>query len=128
MEKNFLCPACRGHLNVSEEIIFIAKTQSGSNGLITLSSKLGDYKSCINPAIKIKKKEHVDFYCPLCHINLASYDDRKLVRIIMLDELKEYEIFFSGIAGEKLTYKVGNKIVQAFGEDSAKYDHKGPKV
>jgi len=47
-----------------------------------------------------------------------------LVRILMQDEEgKEFNIYFSGIAGEKCTYKIrGNKVEQTAGPDVKIYD------
>lgn len=46
-----------------------------------------------------------------------------LVRIIMIDDdRKEYNIYFSGIGGEKCTYKIRGTQIEIKGPDAQKYD------
>ncbi|MFH2141208.1 MAG: hypothetical protein ABIJ97_02205 [Bacteroidota bacterium] len=122
MKNSYLCPKCNGYLNVGEDIIFSVKTKSKDVGLIILSMKLGDYSARNNPKFKYKSGERVDFFCPICHANLAAKNiNENLAKVKMVDdENNEFTIVFSGIAGEKCTYKIKQNI-EAFGEDSKKY-------
>jgi hypothetical protein len=46
-----------------------------------------------------------------------------LVRIIMIDENgKEFDIYFSGIVGENCTYKISETGVEKTGPDAKLYD------
>ena len=124
MKTDFICPKCNGHLLVGDKIIFTAITNKDKRpGIILLSSKVGDYTSILHPAFKIKEGDEVDFFCPICHANLAASDvDEKLVKIIMVDENSDkYEIYFSGVTGEHCTYKVSEEKIEKFGEVSEKY-------
>lgn len=119
MKKSFHCPFCHGQLYVNERIIFSVRTDSNQRGLILLTADLGDYRALKHPDMQIKKGEHVDFFCPICHSNLiVEKDDQKLTRIMMLEVGEEYEVLFSQIAGEKATYVVGEKTLKAFGDDA----------
>ena len=124
MRTDFICPKCDGHLLVGGNVIFTVTTKKGRRGLILLSPLLGDYTKVLNPTFKIEKGEGVDYFCPLCHSNLAALDiDHLLVRLLMVDENSEmHEIFFSGIEGENCTYKISEKKYEKYGSESEKYD------
>lgn len=123
MKHDFLCPYCKGKLNVGGYIIFSAKTHDGKAGLILLSHKVGDYKTVRHPSFKIKKGELTDFRCPICHADLAALEfNRNLVKLLMTDDNRTvYEVVFSGIEGEHCTYVLHDKELEAFGENSQKY-------
>ena len=122
MQKYYLCPECRGHLKVGEHIIFTAKNSKGEKGLQLLHPEIGNYSSIKHPSFKYSRGESLDFSCPLCGVSLQSKLDKNLVHMIMIDkDRKEYDIFFSRIAGEQSTYTVsGDKIMQS-GEHSHRY-------
>ncbi|OFX21811.1 MAG: hypothetical protein A2033_05860 [Bacteroidetes bacterium GWA2_31_9] len=123
MKSNYLCPHCRGYLNVGENIIFAAKTKSHKRGLVLLSPKIGDYSVITHIDFKFEQGELISFYCPICNISLeATAVNENLANVVMKDETgKEYDVFFSGIAGERCTYKITDKKVEAFGEKSIHY-------
>lgn len=123
MGDSFLCPKCSGHLKVGSSIVFSTRTKEGREGLILLSPRLGNYKIVNHPSFDFKEGDYVEFFCPLCHIQLTSEKNENLAKVIMIDEeLKESEILFSKIAGEKCTYKiVDGNIKELFGKDSSTY-------
>ena len=49
METNFLCPKCKGFLNVCGNIVFATKTKDGKSGLILLHEQLGNYEIIKHP-------------------------------------------------------------------------------
>jgi protein-disulfide isomerase len=124
MKTNFICPKCSGHLQVGGYVIFAVTTKKGKRGLILLSPHLGDYTKFINSDFQVDEGEEVDFFCPLCHANLAANEVHpRLVRLLMIDENAEkHEIFFSGIEGEKCTYKISEKKYEKYGSASDTYD------
>ena len=124
MNADFICPTCHGHLLVSDKIILTAISRNEKkSGMILLSPKLGDYANIIHPSFTSKEGEELDFYCPICHANLSSHElDRNLVMIIMVDENSDrFEIYFSGVSGEKCTYKVSGDKIEQYGESADKY-------
>jgi hypothetical protein len=125
MQKYYTCPECRGHLKVGEYIIFTAKNQRNESGILLLHPKIGNYDSIKHPAFTIKKGETLDFFCPLCSASLVSKFDRNLAHVIMMDrDKKEYDIYFSRIAGERSTYQVDEDTkVMAAGEHSHRYTY-----
>lgn len=125
MQKYYICPECNGHLKVGEYIIFTAKNQKKESGLLLLHPGIGNYTSIKHPTFSYQKGEPLDFYCPLCSASLVSKFDENLVHVMMMDkDKKEYDIYFSRIAGEQSTYKVsGDKTVMAAGEHSHRYTY-----
>lgn len=122
MRENFLCPKCFGHLNVGESVVFSTRSKKDEVGLILLSPQLGNYKVSSHPSFQIEEGDYVEFFCPLCHIQLTSEKNENLAKVLMIDEeLKESEILFSKIAGERCTYKIIEGNIEKFGEDSARY-------
>jgi hypothetical protein len=93
-------------------------------GLIYLNPELGNYTATTHPSFQIREGDEYIYTCPICGAQLNSMKYLHLVRILMKDEDgKEFNIYFSGIAGEKCTYKIrGNKIEQKSGPDVKVYD------
>jgi hypothetical protein len=109
MATQYLCKACRGVLNVKTSIILAAlKNNSSKKGLFLL---------------KMEEGEEYLIKCPICHAHLNSLKYDHLVRIIMVDDNgKEFDIYFSDIVGEKCTYKLSGSSVEKIGPDAVKYD------
>jgi hypothetical protein len=126
MQKYYICPECKGHLMVGEYIVFVAKNQNKESGLLLLHPNIGNYDSIKHPTFTFKKGELLEFCCPLCSSCLVSKFDKNLVHVIMMDkDKKEYDIYFSRIAGEKSTYKVSgdSSTVMSTGEHSDRYTY-----
>lgn len=126
MHKYYICPECKGHLMVGEHIIFTARNSRNESGLLLLHPNIGNYDSIKHPSFKFKAGEELDFCCPLCSSCLVSKFDKNLVHVIMVDkDKKEYDIYFSRIAGEQSTYKVGgdSSTVMTTGEHSHRYTY-----
>jgi hypothetical protein len=122
MKKSFVCPRCKGHLNVGSHIILAATSKSGDAGLILFNPEIGNYSTETNPEFVINLGEKVDFFCPICQKKLATDIHDNLSRIIMIDEdKKKFEILFSKIAGEKSTYKIIGESIEAFGDHHSNY-------
>jgi uncharacterized protein YbaR (Trm112 family) len=130
MKNDFLCPYCKGKLNVKNNIVLSVRTESKIRGLVFLSPKLGNYETTTHPTFKIKEGEHLDFFCPICHANLAAIEfDDNLAKVFMTDESqKVYEILFSEIAGEHCTYKLADHLLESYGQHTDYYmNHFGSK-
>jgi hypothetical protein len=126
MAVEYLCKVCRGHLKVKTSIVLAATKLSNrtQRGLVFLDPEIGNYTKTTHPSFQIKEGEEYIYSCPICSAQLNSMKYLHLVRIIMKDEDgKEYNIYFSGIAGEKCTFKIrGNKIEEKRGSDVKIYD------
>ena len=122
MGNSYLCPQCSGHLKVGESVVFSTRSKKGVTGLILLSPKLGHYEVINHPSFDFKDGDYVEFFCPLCHVQLTSEKNESLAKVLMIDdELQESEILFSKIAGEKCTYKIVDGNVEEYGKDSSRY-------
>jgi hypothetical protein len=125
MATEYLCKVCRGHLNVKTSIVLAAtKINSSDRGLIFLNPEIGNYTTTTHPSFTIKEGTEYIYNCPICHSQLNSTKYPHLVRIIMIDEdKKEFNIYFSGIAGQKCTYKIrGTSIETIQGPDAKLYN------
>ncbi len=124
MKNDYLCPHCRGHLKVHEYIVFSAKTEDGQKGMMLLSPEVGDYRLKVHPSFKLTEGKHIDYYCPICHTDLAAKDlNDNLARIIKVGDAGTEDILlFSEIAGEKCTYVIHpDEKMDVFGENSQHY-------
>lgn len=124
MKNDYICPYCRGFLNIEHNICFSAKTKSGKAGLVYLNPEVGNYTFIKHPSFDIRDGEQLDFFCPICKANLESTElSTKLGKIILFDHLDkaEYEILFSKVQGERCTYKKKGDKVIPFGEHQTKY-------
>lgn len=124
MAIQYLCKACRGHLNVKTSIVLSAtRLNSTKKGLVYLNPELGNYSVTTHPSFTMEEGEEYLINCPICHAHLNSLKYDHLVRIIMIDEQgKEYDIYFSDIVGEKCTYKISGAEVEKIGPDAVKYN------
>ncbi len=123
MKNNYLCPKCKGHLQIGDNIIFSAKTEKNKRGLILLNPQLGNYTIINHPSFKLEQGEKLDILCSICHKTLSVPElNKNLVKVLMIDEENnEYELLFSRIVGEKCTFKIKDKKIEEFGEHSSHY-------
>ncbi|MBN2777744.1 MAG: hypothetical protein JXR36_08880 [Bacteroidales bacterium] len=121
--KNYICPKCGGHLSIDNEIIFLTKNNKGDSALVLLSAEIGNYSFRKNDKVNFAAGDHVNFICPICYENLNAEEyDNNLAKVIMIDEDgKESNIVFSKILGEKATYSIHEKGVDAFGDHKDNY-------
>jgi hypothetical protein len=122
MESNYLCPECRSLLNISDKIVISVRLENKQNGLLLFEKLLGDYTVKKQDVLHYREGELVEFYCPICHTSLQSKVHPNLARLIQTeDEINEYEILFSRIAGEHATYKLKGNLLESFGKDQKIY-------
>ncbi len=119
---DFLCPKCREHLRVGDNIIFKVKNSKKQSALLLLNPQIGNYTSIKHPAFEIQTGEYLEHYCPLCNAPLISDIHKNLAHVILIDENgKSNDIYFSQIVGEHSTFETDGESVQATGEDAGKY-------
>jgi hypothetical protein len=123
MEREYLCPNCKGYLRVGQSIVFRIRNPRKKYGLLFLNPELGNYTSHKNPAFEILKDDRIEYFCPLCSANLSSDINENLAHVRLHENGEEFDIYFSRIVGEHSTYKVGEHSFSAAGEDSDKYTH-----
>lgn len=124
MENYYLCPYCRGHLRVGDNIVFKVRNTLREKGLMLLQPQVGNFSSIIHPNFHVDEGERIDFFCPLCMSSLDAALDETLVHVLMLDaEGKEESVYFSRIAGKDSTYKISTGGALVTGVHSYRYTH-----
>ncbi len=123
MRTIYLCPLCKGHLNVNDNIVLIIKDERGNKGLVFLHTELGNYTSQMSSTLKIEKGEPTEFFCPFCQMNIEYHKDKtNLAKLIRIDEnKKESQIVFSKIYGEEVTYHIEDRDIKSYGLHAVKY-------
>ncbi len=122
MELDYMCPHCKGFLSLEDCVLFSVKTSDRRLGLLSLHPELGNYTVRKHRDFDFEEGEELDFYCPICHAELASKLHSNLAKIVMVDEnYNEFDILFSKKAGERSTYKIEGETMEIFGDDSAEY-------
>ena len=72
MKNDYLCPYCKGKLNVKRNIVLAVRNEAQQRGLIFLSAKIGNYESITHPSFIVKEGEQLEIFCPMCHANLKA--------------------------------------------------------
>ncbi len=121
---DFLCPKCKGHLRVGDNIIFKVKNGEKQSAIMLLSPQIGNYSSVKHPSFGVKQGESLEFCCPLCNASLKSDIHKNLALVLMEDEEdKSYAVYFSQVAGEHSTYETDGEAVHIAGEDAGRYTY-----
>ncbi len=121
---DFLCPKCREHIRVGDNIIFKVKNSRKQSGILLLSSQIGNYTSIKHPSFEIRNGEYLEFFCPLCNAPLMSDIHKNLARLILNDEKgKNTDVYFSQIVGEQSTFETDGESVHVAGADAGKYTY-----
>lgn len=125
MKVDYICPHCGAHLVCGDHLVLTVESTHGKKrGLIMMDVRPGNYSYLSHPELSFKDGEEVEFYCPVSHQNLKVPEiNDKLIRLIMIDENgKEFNVYFSRIAGEKSTFKIDQEdVIEYFGEDASGY-------
>ena len=123
MKNEYICPYCRGNLKIDNDIIFAVRTQSQQRGILMVNPELGNYRYRKHPDLEVKDGDQLETFCPMCHSNLKAIDVNKhLAEVILIDEDgDEYQIYFSEIVGEHVTFKIKDADMESFGDDSEGY-------
>ncbi len=123
MKNEYICPYCRGNLKIDNDIVFAVRTQSEQRGIIMVSPKLGNYRYRKHPDLKLKDGDLLETFCPMCHSNLKAINvNTNLAEVIMVDENgDEYQIYFSEIVGEHVTFKIKDSDMESYGDDTEGY-------
>jgi len=122
MPNNYSCPECKSIMNIGSSLVFSAKSPQNERGLIFFNTELGNYTKTTNPDFNLQEGLEYKFYCPVCHFKLNKEENFNLVKVHMTDEAgKEFEINISNIIGEHCTYKIREKVVEAYGPDAKRY-------
>ena len=121
--ENYICPFCKGHLNVNDNIVLIVRNKNEKQGLIFLHTELGNYATQMISSLEIGKGDTVDFFCPYCHTNIEFHKEKSnLVKLLREDKYgKKTQVVFSKVYGEQATYHIDESNVMSYGEHAKKY-------
>ena len=107
---------------VGDKIVIAAKANDGSEGLISLSPKPGNYEVDFPSTLNCKEGDLLNLFCPVCQQNIASPKHINLAMVIMTNNAdEEYDIYFSQIVGEHSTVIMMGDHVDLFGEHADRY-------
>ena len=121
---DFLCPKCREHLRVGDNIIFKVKNLKKQIALMLLNPQIGNYSSIKHPSFEFQKGEYLEFFCPLCNVALMSDVHKNLAHVILHDETGKYhDVYFSQVAGEHSTFETDGESFRSSGEDAGRYTY-----
>ena len=120
----FYCPKCKAVLNPGNKVILAARKKDGNEGLILLSSQIGDYSVINHTSFHVDEGEPVKLLCPACHVELSNYaPQEQLAGIELIDESSQKSaIIISSVAGEHCTYKVVDDEITKYGKDAENYN------
>jgi len=125
MKTDYICPHCKSHLVCGDNLILTLESETGKKrGLLMMNIGLGDYSYLSHPSLQFDDGEVVDFFCPVCRTNLKVPDiNDKLIMLILIDEKgKEYDFYFSRVAGEHSTFTIDkDDVIEHYGEDASAY-------
>lgn len=123
-DNDYLCPECKGHLNVGEYVVFATRTKRRHKGLLMLSPKVGEYNYKHHEKYQLEKGEMVDFECPICQTDLTSKQksDHAMITMVGSEDNMEYDLYFSKVAGNKSTYVVAHDNIESFGDDALDFE------
>ena len=121
---DFVCPKCKEHIRIGDNIIFKVKNSSKQSGLLLLSPHIGNYTSLKHPSFEIQTGESLEFYCPICNTSLISDIHKNLAHVILLDKSEEgHDVYFSQVVGEHSTFETDGESVHVAGEDAGRYTY-----
>ena len=131
MKRTYSCPHCDGDLNPGTKIIL--RGESGKQrGLFLFSPQPGDYHVVVPEGFKLKKKDRVDFSCPICSKSLSSKRDKSMAEIrFTMPGSNEGTVAFSKIYGQHATYFITAEHVKHYGAHRAEavnFFGEGPDV
>ncbi len=123
MKTNYYCPECKGHINMGNDIVLIMKQKDGTRSIAFLHTELGNYESQVDPDIKLKEGDVVEFLCPLCNNNIEYHKEKtKLARMIRVDDSKiQSQVIISKVYGEYATYHIEGEKIMSYGEHAIRY-------
>lgn len=121
---SYYCPVCKARLVVDNNLVLAVKSERNEKGIIFLNPEIGNYDISTNPEFEIEEGKKYQFYCPACHVELNDKEKENLVKVYMTEDGKDYEVYFSNLAGEKATYKVDKRDKNALiaGINKARYE------
>jgi hypothetical protein len=108
---------------VGNHLIFKVKNLKKQFGLLLLDPQIGNYSSIKHPEFEIQQGEVLDFFCPVCNASLESGIHRNLAHVVLEENGKSYDVYFSRVTGEHSTFETLGESLRITGEDAGKYTY-----
>ena len=122
MSWNYRCPSCEARLDPGRAIVLVA-AHGDQRILIGFHPKPGTYDVYLPPGVDAEDGTLWNFYCPVCHADLATAEDVNLCELELWVDDAPVRILFSRIAGEHATFIVyGGRVREKHGRDASRYD------
>lgn len=123
-DNDYICPKCKGHLNVGGYLVFATQTHRKHKGLLMMSPHVGEYNYHHHDKFQLEKGEMVDFECPICQTDLTSEKakDHAMIYMVEQEDNMEYELYFSKVSGHESTYVVAHDNVETFGDHAIDFE------
>ena len=116
MKRRYSCPHCKAVLNPGTKIVLRAE-HGAQRGLILFSPQPGNYDAVVAEGLRLKRKEQVQFACPVCGHSLTSRRDPQMAQIEFVTSSGEAgSVAFSRTFGEHATYFITAESVRSYGE------------
>ena len=112
MSWTYACPKCKALLNPNEAVVLVAQ-RGDDRMLIGFHPDPGNYEIFVPPGVTIEEGSRWEFSCPVCKADLSMEDSPNLCALEMLTGSETALIMFSRIAGEKATFVLAQRSVQA---------------
>ena len=88
---------------------------NGEEGLISLSTSVGNYSFKHEPEVDFEAGEVVSFLCTSCDTELNSEEFETYAKLVMVvDENIEFDILFSRKAGVQKTYLITEDGIETY--------------
>jgi len=96
----------------------------GNRELILLSPDLGDYTVVYSLSFEPRLGRQYTFFCPVCHTDLTSGADERLVELdAETDDGRSERVGFSRVYGERATFVgSGPDHVTLYGDHATRYE------
>ncbi|MFT6921626.1 MAG: hypothetical protein ACJA1C_000623 [Crocinitomicaceae bacterium] len=111
---NYHCPHCAFQLTNNDQIRFKVETKDNKFTSINLNAAPGKYGYDAEDSLTLTQGDKLKFYCPSCGSDLQSKSHPQFVEVnLKVKEGIVFEVFFSPVYGEKITYvMMENKLVK----------------
>lgn len=115
---NYHCPHCAFQLTNNDQIRFRVETEANAFTSINLNAAPGEYGYNSEDSLTLTPGQKIKFYCPSCNSDLQSKSHPQYVEVnLKVKEGIVFEVFFSPVYGEKLTYVMMENELVKYHED-----------
>ncbi len=121
MRREYDCPKCEKLLNPGSAVIFVVE-QGQQRELVLLSPIVGEYSIIYPESFQLTLGDLYTFRCPLCHGDLTSEVDDRLVELRSRLGETSCRVSFSRVFGEQATFVYDDEHIERYGEHVTRYE------